>query len=82
VISDKYFNQICLEKNLRNAGKIRKLPQIFSSEDSWRAVEDDHIPFMERGQLFRLKSSDHNFRCANYASYSHTISGRLAHGTG
>ncbi|KAI6224374.1 Glutaminyl-peptide cyclotransferase [Aphelenchoides fujianensis] len=38
-----------IEKNLRTAGKLRPIPQIFSGLDSWRAVEDDHIPFMERG---------------------------------
>ncbi|KAI6216117.1 Glutaminyl-peptide cyclotransferase [Aphelenchoides besseyi] len=38
-----------IEKNLRSAGKLRPIPQIFSGHDSWHAVEDDHIPFMESG---------------------------------
>jgi len=38
-----------IETNLRTAGNLRKVPQIFRSQDSWRAVEDDHIPFLERG---------------------------------
>ncbi|KAI6189261.1 Glutaminyl-peptide cyclotransferase [Aphelenchoides besseyi] len=38
-----------IEKNLRSAGKLRPIPQIFSGHDSWHAVEDDHIPFLESG---------------------------------
>jgi glutaminyl-peptide cyclotransferase len=37
-----------LEKNLKSAGKLRKIPQIFSSSDSYHPIEDDHIPFLER----------------------------------
>ncbi|CAD5225025.1 unnamed protein product [Bursaphelenchus okinawaensis] len=37
------------ERNLRSAGKLKNIPPIFSSYDSYHAVEDDHIPFLERG---------------------------------
>ncbi|KAI6190643.1 hypothetical protein M3Y97_00140900 [Aphelenchoides bicaudatus] len=38
-----------IEKNLRAAGKLRKVPQIFRSHDSLHGIEDDHIPFLEKG---------------------------------
>ncbi|CAD5231629.1 unnamed protein product [Bursaphelenchus xylophilus] len=38
-----------VERNLRTAGKLKNIPPIFSSFDSYHAVEDDHIPFLEKG---------------------------------
>lgn len=47
---------LILEKALKSLSCLKSKPYAFQSGTSYQAVEDDHIPFMEKGEFSPISS--------------------------